>query len=99
MQQALTVMGLSDDERQNLLKTVAGVLHFGNCAFAQSRRSEFADTIANTEIEKVAHLFGLNVQDLSKALLKPRIKVGNEYTVQGRTVDQVCVFEELQFIK
>ncbi len=82
-------MGFTEDEKQSLFKTVAGILHFGNCGFAQSRRSEFADTVTNNEIEKVAHLFGVNVQDLSKALLRPRIKVGNEYTVQGRTVEQV----------
>jgi hypothetical protein len=33
-------------------------------------------------------LFDLS-QDFTKALLRPRIKVGNEYTIQGRTVEQV----------
>ena len=83
-------MGLTDEERTNLFRTVAAVLHFGNAEFTQTRRSDYADGVGNNELEKVAHLLGLNVQDLTKALVKPRIKVGNEYTVQGRSVDQVC---------
>lgn len=42
-----------------------------------------------TEAEKVAFLLGINAGDLLKALLKPKIKVGNEYVTQGRTKDQV----------
>ena len=40
---------------------------------------------------KVAHLLGLNSTELIKALIKPRIKVGNEYVQQGRTEGQVYV--------
>lgn len=39
--------------------------------------------------EKVAKLLGVDVQDLYKNLLKPRIKVGNEFVTQGRNKDQV----------
>lgn len=41
------------------------------------------------EAEKVAFLMGVNAGDLLKGLLKPKIKVGNEYVTQGRTKDQV----------
>jgi myosin heavy chain 6/7 len=41
------------------------------------------------EAEKVAFLLGINAGDLLKGLLKPKIKVGNEYVTQGRTKDQV----------
>ena len=34
---------------------------------------------------KVAHLFGINVNDLTKAFLKPRIKVGRDYVVKAQT--------------
>lgn len=43
------------------------------------------------EAEKVAFLLGINAGDLVKALLKPKIKVGNEFVFQGRTKDQVCI--------
>lgn len=42
-----------------------------------------------TEAEKVSHLLGINSTDLVKALIKPRIRVGNEYVQQGRNLDQV----------
>lgn len=37
----------------------------------------------------MAFLLGINAGDLLKAMLKPKIKVGNEYVTQGRTKDQV----------
>ena len=33
---------------------------------------------------KVAHLFGINVNDLTKAFLKPRIKVGRDYVTKAQ---------------
>lgn len=42
-----------------------------------------------TEAEKVAHLLGISSVDLVKALIKPRIRVGNEYVQQGRNLEQV----------
>lgn len=39
--------------------------------------------------EKVAKLLGVDCPDLYKNLLKPRIKVGNEFVTQGRNKDQV----------
>lgn len=41
------------------------------------------------EGERVAKLLGCEVTDLYKNLLKPRIKVGNEFVTQGRNKDQV----------
>ena len=40
-------------------------------------------------VDKVAHLLGVPSGDLTKNLLKPRIKVGSEYVQQGRTKEQV----------
>lgn len=39
--------------------------------------------------ERVAKLLGVDCADLYKNLLKPRIKVGNEFVTQGRNKDQV----------
>ena len=41
------------------------------------------------EVGKVAYLLGINENDLVKGLLKPRIKVGNEYVQKGQNKDQV----------
>lgn len=42
------------------------------------------------EGERVAKLLGCDCADLYKNLLKPRIKVGNEFVTQGRNKDQVA---------
>ena len=42
-----------------------------------------------TEAEKVAFLLGVNASDLLKAMLKPKVKVGNEYVTKGQNKDQV----------
>lgn len=39
-------------------------------------------------IQKVCHLLGLPVSELSKAFLRPRIKVGREYVNKAQTKDQ-----------
>lgn len=44
---------------------------------------------APTEAEKVAFLLGVNAGDLLKSLLKPKVKVGNEYVTKGQNKDQV----------
>ena len=41
------------------------------------------------EIGKVAYLLGVNENDLVKGLLKPRIKVGNDFVQKGQNKDQV----------
>lgn len=38
----------------------------------------------------MATLLGVDCQDMYKNLLKPRIKVGNEFVTQGRNKDQVA---------
>ena len=58
-------------------------------AFKQRGREEQAEADGTEAGEKVAKLFGVDCQDLYKNLLKPRIKVGNEFVTQGRNKDQV----------
>ena len=42
--------------------------------------------------QKVCRLLGLNASDFEKALLKPRIKTGRDYTVKSQNKEQVCVY-------
>ncbi len=41
--------------------------------------------------EKAAFLLGVNANDLLKALLKPKVKVGNEFVTKGQNKDQVSI--------
>ena len=49
------------------------------------------------EVGKVAYLLGINENDLVKGLLKPRIKVGNEYVQKGQNKDQVNFNHEYKY--
>ncbi|CAF4510362.1 unnamed protein product, partial [Rotaria magnacalcarata] len=52
-------------------------------------REEQAEAEGTEDCEKVAHLLGIEAAELIKGLLKPRIKVGNEYVSKGQNKDQV----------
>merc|ERR1712142_992033 len=62
---------------------------FGNMEFKQERNSDQATLPDNTVAQKVAHLLGIQVTDLTKAFLKPRIKVGRDYVTKAQTKEQV----------
>ena len=64
-------------------------MHFGNSKWKQRPREEQAEADGTEECEKVAFLCGIDAPDLIKGLLKPRIKVGNEYVNKGQNKDQV----------
>lgn len=50
--------------------------------FKQERNSDQAILPDNTVAQKVAHLLGLNVSEMIKAFLKPRIKVGRDHVTK-----------------
>lgn len=54
------------------------------------REREVISRFTLQEGERVAKLLGCDCADLYKNLLKPRIKVGNEFVTQGRNKDQVA---------
>lgn len=53
------------------------------------REREIISCFILQEGDRVAKLLGCDCTDLYKNLLKPRIKVGNEFVTQGRNKDQV----------
>ncbi|KAH9629146.1 hypothetical protein HF086_008595 [Spodoptera exigua] len=87
--QAMDVLGFTQEEKDNVYKITAAVMHMGRMQFKQRGREEQAEADGTEDGEKVAKLLGVDVQDLYKNLLKPRIKVGNEFVTQGRNKDQV----------
>lgn len=68
---------------------VSAVLHFGNLKFKQERASDQAILPDNTGAQKIAKLLSLSVTDFTKALLKPKIKTGREFTVKSQNKAQV----------
>ncbi|XP_052741314.1 myosin heavy chain, muscle isoform X32 [Bicyclus anynana] len=87
--EAFDILGFTQEEKDNVYKITASVMHMGSMKFKQRGREEQAEADGTADGEKVATLLGVDVQDLYKNLLKPRIKVGNEFVTQGRNKDQV----------
>lgn len=89
MQQAFDILGFTREEKEDVYKITSAVMHMGGMAFKQRGREEQAEADGTESGERVAKLLGCDCQDMYKNLLKPRIKVGNEFVTQGRNKDQV----------
>ncbi|XP_044728587.1 myosin heavy chain, muscle isoform X10 [Chrysoperla carnea] len=88
--QAFDILGFTKQEKDDIYKITAAVMHMGSMKFKQRGREEQAEADGTEDGEKVAQLLGVDCGELYKALLKPRIKVGNEFVTQGRNKDQVA---------
>uniref|UniRef100_A0AAX7SUU0 Myosin motor domain-containing protein n=1 Tax=Astatotilapia calliptera TaxID=8154 RepID=A0AAX7SUU0_ASTCA len=86
---AIDILGFSNEEKMSIYKMTGAVLHHGNMKFKQKQREEQAEPDGTEDADKVAYLLGLNSADMLKALCYPRVKVGNEYVTKGQTVPQV----------
>ncbi|KAK3930628.1 Myosin heavy chain, muscle, partial [Frankliniella fusca] len=87
--EAFDVLGFSKEDKDNIYKITAAVMHMGGMKFKQRGREEQAEPDGTEEGARVAKLLGIDCDDLYKNLVKPRIKVGNEFVTQGRNVNQV----------
>ncbi|CAG2223442.1 MYH6_7 [Mytilus edulis] len=85
--EAFDILGFSETEKISAYKCTAAIMHMGEMTFKQ--RGEQAEADGSAEAEKVSFLLGVNSNDFIKALVKPKIKVGTEVVVQGRTKEQV----------
>merc|ERR1719264_1814623 len=87
--EAMKIMGLNDEEINSIFRVLSGTLMFGNMEFKQERNSDQAILPDNTFAQKLAHLFGINVNDMTKGFLRPRIKVGRDFVTKAQTKEQV----------
>lgn len=63
-----------------IFKIISTTLLYGSMQFKQERNSDQATLTDNCEAQKICVLQQINVVDFTKGLLKPRIKVGREFT-------------------
>ncbi|XP_078426875.1 myosin-4-like [Cetorhinus maximus] len=87
--EAIDVLGFTNDEKLSIYKLTGAVMHFGNLKFKQKPREEQAEPDGTEVADKAAYLMGLNSSELLKSLCYPRVKVGNEFVTKGQTVQQV----------
>jgi len=86
--EALTIVGFSPEEQSNIFRVIAAILQVGNIQLADDR-SEQARITNTSQLEKVCHVLGLSEQELTTALLRPKVKAGREWVTQSRTRRQV----------
>lgn len=88
-QKAFDILGFTLEEKHDVYRITAASMHMGRMQFKQRGREEQAEADGMEDGEKVAKLCGCDVGVMYNNLLKPRIKVGNEFVTQGRNVVQV----------
>uniref|UniRef100_A0A8C6TJ88 Myosin, heavy chain 11a, smooth muscle n=1 Tax=Neogobius melanostomus TaxID=47308 RepID=A0A8C6TJ88_9GOBI len=89
--EAMNIMGISEEDRLEILKVCSTVMQLGNIKFNKERNQEQATMPDNTAAQKVCHLQGINVTDFTRAILTPRIKVGREVVQKAQTKEQEFV--------
>ena len=91
-QNSMKVMGISDEDMTSIWRIISSCLLFGNMEFKQERNSDQATLPDNTVAQKVAHLLGIQVTDLTKAFLKPRIKgVRSSWLINNYSVNRLII--------
>ena len=88
---AMRIMSINEEDIISICKVISGTLLFGNMVFKQERNSDQAILPDDTVAQKVAHLFGINVNDMIKAFMRPRIKVGRDYVTKAQTKVRNCI--------
>ena len=86
--EALSVVGFTSEEQNNIFRVIAAILQVGNIQLADDR-SEQARITNTSQVEKVCHVLGLSEQELTTAFLRPKFKAGREWVTQSRTRRQV----------
>eukprot|EP01027_Heterolobosea_sp_BB2_P019756 GEZU01027812.1.p1 GENE.GEZU01027812.1~~GEZU01027812.1.p1 ORF type:complete len:1956 (-),score=1147.30 GEZU01027812.1:298-6141(-) len=89
--QSLSILGLSDDEIDFLLRTISAILHLGNFNFKYNGNDSY---IENKETLKIAaNLLGLgnDAEKLELGICKPNLKVGKSEVVRtSQTIEQAA---------
>merc|ERR1719431_2353942 len=85
---AFDTLGFSKEEKPEIYKIVAAVMHAGEIKFKQQGREEQAQTDGTEHGFRVAKLLGIDGEDMYKAITKPKIKVGTEWVSKGMSVQQ-----------
>ncbi|VDO70173.1 unnamed protein product [Schistosoma margrebowiei] len=81
--------GIDEQQFFPIFRVISAVLHLGNLEFRQERSSDQATLPDHSVAEKVSHLLGIPLNEMVKAFLKPRIKVGKDLVSKAQTKMQV----------
>uniref|UniRef100_A0A0N4W241 Myosin motor domain-containing protein n=1 Tax=Haemonchus placei TaxID=6290 RepID=A0A0N4W241_HAEPC len=86
---AMKIVGFQDDEIQAILRIISAVLLFGNLQFSHEGKNSDQAVLQNDGVaHKICTLLGLNLGEVMKAFLKPKIKVGREFVHRSQNEEQ-----------
>merc|ERR1719474_2091350 len=87
--EAYDILGFSEEEKYNVYKLTACVMHMGNLTkdFVPVGKEEQAEVKDETNAEKVADLCGIDREWMITYFCKPKLKVGTEWVSKGQTCD------------
>merc|ERR1712106_989123 len=87
--EAYTILGFSEEEKYNVYRLTAVVMHMGNLTkdFVPVGKDEQAEVKDETNADKVAELCGIDCEWMVTYFCKPKLKVGTEWVSKGQTCD------------
>ena len=87
--EAYDILGFSNEEKYNIYKLTAVVMHMGNFSkdFVPVGKEEQAEVKDETNADKVASVCGIDKEWMITYFCKPKLKVGTEWVSKGQTCD------------
>merc|ERR1711981_1285148 len=85
--EAYDILGFSNEEKYNIYKLTAVVMHMGNLTkdFVPVGKEEQAEIKDDTNADKVAEICGIDKEWMITYFCKPKLKVGTEWVSKGQT--------------
>jgi len=85
--EAFDILGFSEDEKYNVFKNTACMMHMGNMTkdFVPVGKEEQAEIKNEANAQKVADLLGIDMEWMITYFCKPKLKVGTEWVSKGST--------------
>ena len=85
--EAFDILGFSEDEKYNVFKNTACMMHMGNMTkdFVPVGKEEQAEIKDDSNAQKVAVLAGIDPEWMITYFCKPKLKVGTEWVNKGNT--------------
>merc|ERR1712045_358310 len=85
--EAYDILGFSNDEKYNIYKLTAVVMHMGNMSkdFVPVGKEEQAEIKNEATAEKVAEICGIDKDWMIQYFCQPKLKVGTEWVVKGQS--------------
>ncbi|KAJ3054632.1 hypothetical protein HK097_001240 [Rhizophlyctis rosea] len=102
---ALQIMQFTEEDQQDLVRSVAAILHLGDITVPNDRKDQAHLYVSAQSVRgKVCRLLGSPAAELVKTLLKSKIKADRDWLKQARNMEEVlysvealsrCLYERM----